>query len=120
MSEMMGKLRKRIEENYEALRIGMTAYLRIEIFDSATFIAAATEVYNYICDNDCLSDAEAIYLLDFSDPLTMLADAWVEHLSVYESQFRPIIESVLTNEKNDELYVIRALEDEYGAGYDSV
>jgi len=112
VSSIMDKLRERIEENYEELREEMLSRSSEAVFDSAMSIAAATDVLFYMSTHDWVDEDEAAYLLDFSNPLVMLAEAWEEHLNSGDGKFRSVLESVLDNEDNEENYMTMALESE--------
>ena len=112
MSSIMDKLRERIEENYEELREEMLSRSSEAVFDSAMSIAAATDVLFYMSTHDWVDEDEAAYLLDFTNPLVMIAEAWEEHLNSGDGKFRSVLESVLDNEDNEENYMTMALESE--------
>ena len=120
MSSIMDKLRERIEENYDELREEMLSRSSEAVFDSAMSIAAATDVLFYMSTHDWVDEDEAAYLLDFSNPLVMIAEAWEEHLNSGDSKFRSVLESVLDNEDNEENYMTMVMESELREkhGYD--
>jgi hypothetical protein len=112
VSSIMDKLRERIEDNYDELREEMLSRDNETIFDSAMSIAAATDVLFYMSTHDWVDEDEAAYLLDFSNPLVMLAEAWEEHLNSGDGKFRSVLESVLECEDNEENYMTMAMESE--------
>ena len=120
MSSIMDKLRERIEENYDELREEMLSRNKEAIFDSAMSIAAAADVLFYMSTHDWIDEDEAAYLLDFTNPLVMIAEAWEEHLNSGDNKFRSVLESVLDDEDNEEHYMTMALESELREkhGYD--
>lgn len=67
--------------------------------------------------HDWVDEDEAAYLLDFSNPLKMIAEAWEEHLDDGDRHFRKVLESVIDCEDNEENYMTMALERELREKY---
>ena len=80
-------------------------------------IAAVEDVRFYMDTYEWTDAEETAYLLDFTEPLTMLADAWEEYLDDQGADFDMVLESVLDCEDNEENYITLALERELREKY---
>ena len=110
MSKVMEMLKERIEDNYEDFKALMLSLDAETIFDSARRIAATTDVVFYLNNYNLVDDEAAAYLLDFSEPLKLLADVWEEMLEDGECDFSEAIEMVLDSDSNEENYMTLAME----------
>ena len=119
MSSMIDTLRERMEQNFEDFKADILTLSKENIFELAPHIAAASEVLFYFTTHDWLDEEEAAYLLDFMEPLKVVADAWEEHMSDGDCDFRTVLESVLNDDENEENYMTTALERELREKYGS-
>lgn len=110
-------LRERIEQNYEDFKAEMLEHDPETIFHMARTIAAVEDVKFYMDTYEWTDEEETAYLLDFTEPLKMLADAWEEFLDDQGPDFRMVLETVLDNEGNEENYITLALERELREKY---
>lgn len=121
MSYIVEKLRERVRENYIEMMAEMLSFSKEYVFDNAMSIAAANEVLFYIENCDCINRDAAIYFLDFTNPLEMIAEAWEEYMEDGESQFPLVLASIMENEDNEENYMTMVDEREecerHAAGY---
>lgn len=117
MSSLISKLRDQLEQNYDDFRKEMLSCNRETIFNSAMRIAAMGDVFFYMSVHDWVDESEAAYLLDFVDPLTLIAEAWEEHLTNGERHFRGVLDAILGNENNEELYMTLVQEREARESY---
>ena len=114
-------LRERIEQNYQEYRADVIEILDGGmVFDMAVEIAAVEDAYQLSQEHGWIDEAEAAYLLEFAEPLKMLADAWEEALFENGCDFRSVVEDVLDSDDNNEHYITAAyageLKRKYGAG----
>ena len=118
--EYMNQLRERIEQNYEDFREEMLQNEPEDIFEDARKIAATQDVHHFITTQSYWADdGEAAYLLEFSDPLRMLADAWLAYMDDAEGDFRMIVEEVLDRNDNTQNYMTIGLESKLRQKYGS-
>lgn len=122
MKTHIEQLRERIEQNYREYKAEMLEVLDGElIFDYAREIAAVEDVYFLMTTypSTFVDEGEAAYLLEFAEPLKMLADAWEEYLDESDGDFKMIVEDVLDKNDNTENYMTVSLANElrekYGA-----
>lgn len=112
------KLRERIEQNYSDYKADVLEILDGDlIFDLASEIAAVEDVYLLSKTSGWIEEAEAAYLLEFAEPLKMLADAWEDFLFDTDSEFRMIVEDVIDNDDNTESYITVSLADRLRTKY---
>jgi len=112
MSRLIDKLRERLEQNYDDFREDMLSKDSESVFENARQIAAMEDVVFYMNTHDWVDESEAAYLLDFTEPLKLIADAWEEQLDDGDCHFRAVLKSVLNDEENEERYMTLALENE--------
>lgn len=117
MSRLIDKLRERIEQNYEDFKAEMLEHDKETIIGMARTIAAMEDVVFYMNTHDWVDENEAAYLLDFTEPLKLIADAWEEQLDDGDCHFRAVLKSVLNDEENEERYMTLALESELREKY---
>lgn len=120
MQTHIERLKERIEQNYREYKTEMLEVLDGEmIFDYAREIAAVEDVYFLMTTypSTFVDEGEAAYLLEFAEPLKMLADAWEEYLDESDGDFQMIVEDVLDKNDNTENYMTVALADELRAKY---
>ena len=117
MSKLTELFVKRIEQNYEEFREEILELNRETIFDLAMHIAAVTDTFFYLTTEEWLDEDEMLYLLDFSNPLKLVADAWEDFLESGSSEFRSALEDVLNDDDNEENYMTLALERELREKY---
>lgn len=117
MNNYMDMLIERMDENYEEFRSEMLSLDSETVFENARTIAAMSDVLFYFTTHDWVDEDEAAYLLDFSNPLKMIAEAWEEHLDDGDQHFRKVLESVIDCEDNEENYMTMALERELREKY---
>ena len=105
------KLRERISENYEEFKTETLEFLdKEDVFSMARTIAAVEDVHYFITShNNWVDEGEAAYLLEFCEPLKLLADAWEEYIDEGGSDFRMIVEDVLDRDDNPNNYITVAL-----------
>lgn len=122
MKTNIERLRERIELNYRDYKADMLDILEGGlIFDYAREIAAVEDVYSLMTTypSTFVDEGDAAYLLEFADPLKMLADAWESFLFEADSEFKMIVGEVLDKNDNTANYMTAALADElrekYGA-----
>ena len=116
MSNLTELFVKRIEQNYDEFRDEMLELDRETIFDLSMHIAAVTDTFFYLTNEEWPSEDDMLYLLDFSNPLKLVADAWEDHLND-GADFRSVLEEALENEDNEESYMTLALERELREKY---
>lgn len=117
MNTSIEKLKERITQNYDEFRKSMLELDSETVFDLAMHIAAATDVLFYITTHNWIDDEEADYLLDFTNPLQLIADAWEECLEDGGGDFRSVLETVLNDDENEENYMTLELESELREKY---
>lgn len=112
------KLKECIEENYYGFREEMLSLDSEAVFEKATEISAIEDVFFYMSTHNWVDEYEAAYLLGFTNPLKLIADAWEQYLFDSDSGFRRVISSVLANEDNEDNYLTVAemleLREKYG------
>lgn len=117
MNRLIDILREKLEQNLDDFREEMISMDSETVFAFARQIAAMEDVLFYMNTHDWVDEHEAAYLLDFAEPLKLIADAWEEHLDDGDSSFRGIIKTVLNNDENEENYITVALERELREKY---
>lgn len=117
MSKLIDELRERIEQNYEDFKAELLTHDKETIIGMARTIAAMEDVVFYMDIHDWVDESEAAYLLDFTEPLKLIADAWEEQLDDGDCHFRTVLKSVLNDEENEERYMTLALESELREKY---
>ena len=70
----------RIDQNYKEFKEDMCALDAASVYEFATLINAMEEVYFYTMNHCFVTDEEAVYLLQYEEPLRMLAHVWKEYL----------------------------------------
>ena len=70
-------LKKRLLENFTAYRTEVLGYEPEKIFDLSDQISTAVDVITLM---DMIDEEQATYLLQFENPLEVLADAWETYL----------------------------------------
>jgi len=111
-------LRERIERNYEDFRADTLDILDGDIiFNMASKIAATEDVYRLSKKCGWVDEGEAAYLLEFAEPLKMLADAWEDFLFDTDSEFPMVVEDVLDADDNNENYITADYADELKLKY---
>jgi len=105
---------ERIEQNYEDFK---KATLQLEdenIFEYAPTIAAVQDVYFYLTTHDWADAAQTEYLLQFENPLMLLADAWQEESEDRGADFGDMLDKIGGDEYEDltETYLTVELADE--------
>ena len=112
------KLRERIQHNYNDFKADMLKIIDGDIiFSLARKIAATQDVYELSLKPGWVDESEAAYLLEFAEPLKMLADAWEDFLFDTDSEFRMIVEDILDNDDNMTNYVTAVYADELKRKY---
>lgn len=107
------KLRERIKHNYNDFKADMLKLIDGgTMFGLARKIAATQDVYELSLKPGWVDESEAAYLLEFAEPLKMLADAWEDFLFGTDSEFRMIVEDILDNDDNMNNYVTAVYADE--------
>lgn len=118
------RLKERIEQNYLEYKADVIELFDADddmVFDMAKEIAAVADAHFLMTTypSTFVDEGEAAYLLEFADPLKMLADAWEDYLDD-SGDFKMIMEEVLDSNDNTENYMTVSLADElrakYGAG----
>ena len=115
------KLMERIKENYNDFRDDMLELIDGDtMFELARKLAATQDVYELSLKPGWVDESEAAYLLEFAEPLKMLADAWEDFLFDTDSEFRMIVEDILDSDYNLTNYITAEYADElkrkYGGG----
>lgn len=120
MNTLLDTLREKMHKNFDDFRELMVSMDSETIFEFSREIAAMQDVLFYMDTHDWVDEYEAAYLLDFTEPLKLVADAWGEHLDNGDHSFRYVLNAVLDNDENEENYITVALERELGEkhGYD--
>ena len=121
MQTNIEKLKERIEQNREDFRDDILGLMDgASIYDMARRVAAVEDAYELTQDTGWIDEAEAAYLLEFAEPLKMLADAWEDLLFDTTGDFRMVVEDVLDADDNNENYITAVYAEElkrkYGAG----
>ena len=114
-------LKERIEQNREDFKDDILGLMDEDlIYGMARRIAAVENAYELTKDTGWIDEAEAAYLLEFAEPLKMLADAWGDFLFDTSGDFRMVVEDVLDANDNNENYITAVyaaeLKRKYGAG----
>jgi len=112
------KLMERIEQNYNDFKA--ETHLLIDgstVFELAREIAATQDAYELSLKPGWIDEGEAVYLLEFAEPLKMLADAWEGFLFETSSEFRMIVEDILDSDENMTNYITAAYADELKRKY---
>lgn len=121
MKKPMERLRKRITENYDEFKHTILELEGEVIFDLALHIAAVTDTFFSLTTEEWLTENDMLYLLNFSNPLKLVADAWEDHL-IDGYDFRDVLEEVLEDDENEENYMTvaqeRELREKYGEDTD--
>lgn len=117
MNRFIDKLREKLEQNHDDFRKDMLSKDSETVFENARQIAAMEDVVFYMNTHDWVDENEAAYLLDFTEPLKLIADAWEEQLDDGDCHFRVVLKSVLNDEENEERYMTLALESELREKY---
>ena len=94
-------LRERIERNMEEFKEEMSRLDSSCVFELASNIAAASDVHFYITTHDWANEDEADYLLQFENPLRMLADAWEEYSMERDHEFSHLVSKVVREDDSD-------------------
>jgi len=105
---------ERIEQNYEDFK-KVTLQLDDEsIFEYAPTIAAVQDVYFYMTTHGWTDAAQTEYLLQFENPLLLLADAWQEESEDRDKDFGDMLDNIGGGEYEDltESYLTVELADE--------
>ena len=120
MKTNIEQLRERIEQNYREYKADMLEILDGDlIFDFAREIAAVEDAYFLMTTypSTFVDEGDAAYLLEFAEPLKMLADAWEEYLDESDGDFKMIVEEVLDRNDNTDSYITVALADKLRKKY---
>ena len=120
MSTLLEQLKEKMHKNFDDYRELVVSLDSETVFELSREIAAMQDVLFYMDTHDWVDEHEAAYLLDFTEPLKLVADAWEEHLDNGDHSFRYVLNAVLDNDENEENYITVALERELGEkhGYD--
>jgi|GEM_PF-2144793 len=121
MQTNIERLKERIEQNREDFRDDILGLIDGDsIYGMARRIAAVEDAYELTRDFGWIDEADAAYLLEFAEPLKMLADAWEDILFDAAGDFRMVVEDVLDADDNNENYITAVYAEElkrkYGAG----
>ena len=117
-------LMERIKKNYEDFKDDTLGLVDGDlIYGMAEKITAMETVYMLAKTFPCwIEEAEAAYLLEFAEPLKMLADVWEDVLLDVGGEFRAIVEEVLDADDNNDHYIsadyANELKQKYGADVD--
>jgi len=74
LGELEQRLRNRIEENFSIYKRDMLDSGKDELFNSASEIAAVSEIYEYMTQTHIFKETEVDFLLKFQNPLEVLSD----------------------------------------------
>ena len=116
-------LMERIKRNYEDFKDDTLGLVDGDlIYGMAEKIAAIENVYMLTQEPCWIEEAEAAYLLEFAEPLRMLADVWEDVQLDVAGEFRTIVDEVLDADDNNEHYITigyaNELRQKYGANVD--
>ena len=107
------KLRERIKYNYNDFKADTLKLIDGDmIFGLARKIAATQDAYELSLKPGWVDESGAAYLLEFAEPLKMLADAWEDFLFDTDSEFKMIVEDILDNDDNTANYITAVYADE--------
>ena len=91
---------QRIENNYYNFKQSLSGVSRETLFESADRIAAVTEVYQYMTKvYEWDEEGEIDFFLLFSDPMTVVSDAWKS----YRDEVAVDIDGAIYDIENDVL-----------------
>ena len=107
-------LMARIEQNYEDYEKSVTQLDSETLFELAPTIAAVKDVYFYMTTHDWADAEQGEYLLQFENPLKLLADLWEEKSEDRDADFGDMIDMLYGDAYEDytESYVTVSLADE--------
>lgn len=117
MNTLLELLREKMHRNFDDYRELMVSLDSETVFELSRQTAAMQDVLFYMDTHNWVDEHEAAYLLDFTEPLKLVADAWEEHLDDGDHSFRCVLNSVLDNDENEENYLTVALERELQEKY---
>ena len=101
IEELDRQLMSRIEDNYAEYTKNILTYSKEVLINMAVDITAAQDIYKYLKNGEYyFKQDELEYLLQFKEPLAMLADKRAEYISEYENIIYPI-NDILKNRDDD-------------------
>ncbi|GHV11698.1 hypothetical protein FACS1894219_03270 [Clostridia bacterium] len=78
-AELEVKLKERIENNYNDYNRSLLSFGQRELIDMAAAIHAYSDCWSYLTEYHTFSDAEIKFLMQFDNPLEIVADARMDH-----------------------------------------
>ena len=104
----------RIEQNYEDFKKSVMQLDDESIFELAPTIAAVQDVHFYMTTHDWADVEQTEYLMQFENPLKLLADAWEDESEDRGADFGELVDKIGGDDYDDltEAYVTVALADE--------
>jgi len=105
---------ERIEQNYEDYKRSITQLDTETLFGLASTITAVKDVYFYMSTHDWADEEQAAYLLQFENPLKLLADLWEEESEDRGADFGDMLDNIGGDSYEDftESYITIMLADE--------
>ena len=105
---------ERIEKNYEDFKTSAVQLDGESLFELAPTIAAVHDVYFYMTTHDWADAEQTDYLLQFENPLKLLADLWEEESEDRGADFGDMLDRIGGDDCEDytEAYVTVTLADE--------
>ena len=91
----------RIERNYEDFKASTVQLDGESLFEYAPTIAAVQDVYFYLTTHDWTDAAQTEYLLQFENPLMLLADVWEEESEDRGADFGEMLDKLCDDEYGD-------------------
>lgn len=107
-------LMERLEQNYEDFKKTTLQLDGESIFELAPTIAAVEDVYFYMSTHDWADMEQAEFLMQFENPLKLLADLWEEESEDRGADFGDMLDELDSDEYEDltEAYMTVTLADE--------
>ena len=92
---------ERIEQNYEDFKASAVQLDGGSLYELAPTIAAVEDVYFYMSTHDWADAAQTAYLMQFENPLRLLADAWEEENEDRGADFGDLLDKISGGEYED-------------------
>jgi len=110
-------LKQRIEQNYADFKAEILSLDEENIFDNARIIAVVTDTYEQLLVGgfSTLTDDEAIFMLQFHNPLELVADFLSKR--VIEEDVDDALEEVINTEGLEDCYLTTSFVDELRERY---